>query len=410
MAKLFFYIVLLISLSTSAAESELHGIFDIRALANKSIPSYLESGYGKFDNSDGQNLSLAQAGLSYSLSWQSGISAHLITNAYLNKTDNNIGFTEGYLKYRSLVNSSGYRWESKLGIFYPKISIENNAIAWASKYTLTSSSINTWIGEEIRVLGNEWSITRLGRFHKNPYDISFSLTPFINNDPAGSMISWHGWTIGNRQTLWTESRPLPSILALREGNPLAHQAKSSDPFLELDSRIGLHGTAKLKLHNKGELTAGIYHNNAKPYIVENGQYAWKTRFFHFSGKWQLPYGVQISGQFLSGDTLMQNPQRVNMVYNDYRSGYVTLTKRWKKHRFTTRLEEFSVTDHDDVIGDNNNEYGKAATLNYTYRISKPFFLSVEYNWLKSYRPSRVYLDQPINLIEHQSQLAARYFF
>jgi len=410
MIKALFLSFIIFSCSAFSGESKLRAVFDIRATATDSVTSYLNSGYGKFDNDDGQHLSLAQAGVSYSYAWQSGISAHLVANAYTNQGKNKAGFTEAFLKYRGLVNSSGFRWQNKLGIFYPQISIENDAIAWASKYTLTSSTINTWLGEEVRVLGNELSLTHLGRFNNQPYDLAISVTPFINNDPAGSLLSWHGWSLGNRQTLWTESRPLPSFIALRPGNALAGQAKQSDPFLEVDSRIGLHSKVSIKFHENGQFSAGFYDNNAAPYIVKHGQYAWHTRFFHFSGKWVLPYGMYLTGQYLFGDTLMQNPEKQNMVNNDYKSAYLSLTKRWKRHRLTSRIEEFSVTDNDTTLGDNNNEYGKALTLNYTYRLSKPVFLSAEYNWIDSDRPARSYLNQPQHLTERQWQLSARYFY
>ena len=107
---------------------------------------------------------------------------------------------------------------------------------------------------------------------------------------------------------------------------------------------------------------------------------------------------------------MQSPLRRDVVNNDYKSAFIALSKRIKKHRMTIRLEEFSVTDNDLTVGDNNNEYGKSATLNYTYRYSKPVFLSLEYNWLNSYRPARMYTEQAIDLTERQWQLATRYFF
>lgn len=414
MIKILALCTLFQALTVSAVESTLRGVVDLRASATSSSTSYLNAGYGKFGNDDGQSFSIDQLGLQHSLMFESGISSHLVLNAFQGKDDDKdelkAGVTEAYLKYRSLVNESGYRWQTKFGIFYPDISLENNAIAWASKYTLNSSMMNTWIGEEIRALGSEVSVTRLGRFNNVPYDLSFSMTGFINNDPAGSLISWHGWTQSHRQTFWTEKRELPSFLALRPGNALEGQAKSSDPFVEIDSRVGLYSKAEIKFHKKGLLSIGYYDNNATPYLVENGQYAWETRFLHVAGKWHLPYGIELSGQYMIGDTLMQNPDMMDIVNNDFHSGYVTLSKRWGKHRLTTRFEDFSVTDNDSTPGDDNNENGKAATLSYNYRIAKPTFISLEYNWIDSYRAARVYLNLPQQLIEKQWQIAVRYFY
>ena len=399
-----------IAFLSHATEYKIHGIVDLRASTADSLTSYTDGGHGKLSNNDGEEISLGQAGAELTIEWESGLSAHFVANAYLNKNESALGLTEGFLKYRSLPNDSGYRWQTKAGIFYPEISLENNAFAWASKNTLNSSAINTWIGEEIRVLGSELAVTRLGKFNNAPYDITVAATAFVNNDPAGSLLSWHGWTIGNRQTLWTESRKIPWFKARKHGYSLYGQAAKSDPFLELDDTVGFHLRAKTKWHKKGEFSAGYYDNQGKPYIVENGQYAWRTRFFHMGAVWLLPNNYHLSAQYLDGDTLMQSAARVDIVDNSYSSGYIALNKRWQKHRVTGRIEEFSVDDHDETVGDNNNEYGKSFTLNYSYRLAKSWFLSSEYTWIQSRRMARWYVQEPINLTERQLQFAARYFF
>ena len=223
-------------------------------------------------------------------------------------------------------------------------------------------------------------------------------------------MSWHGWGINNRQTLWTEKVPLTYFKARREGFDLHEQAGSSDPFLEVDDRVGAHIRAEIKLHRKGILSTGYYNNNGKPNIVDNGQYAWKTRFYHIDLIWLLPKNIVLTSQFLSGDTLMQNRSRRDIVNNKYNNGYISLSKRFDLHRLTSRIESFNVKDNDHTLGDDNTENGKAFTINYSYRLSKPWFLSAEYTWIDSHRPARVYTNHPVNLIEKQLTLAARYFY
>ncbi|MGJ8692295.1 MAG: hypothetical protein ACSHW0_07420 [Thalassotalea sp.] len=404
-------ILLLISSQALAAEFSAQGVVDVRLTHNDTITSFRDGGYGKFDLTNGENFSLAQAGISIKAEWDSGLSAHIVANGYQQNNTTRAGLTEGYLKYLSLPNESGYRWQSKLGFFYPEISLENNAIAWASKNTLNSSAINTWIGEEVRVLGNEYSLVRLGKFHDSQFDVSGTLGVFKNNDPSGALLAWHGWTVGNRQTLWTEKVTLPPLLALQTGNPLdGQQAVASDPFYEVDNNFGWHGNAKLKWHKKGKILVGYYNNKAQPFLVEKGQYGWRTRFYHLGFEWHFTNAWQLTGQYLYGDTLMQNSDRDNIVKNDYSSAYLALSKRFKQHRYTLRVEEFSVRDKDSFAFDNNNETGNSFTVNYTYRWSKPLFLALEHNWINSTRYARAYSDQKIKLIEQQSQLSLRYFF
>lgn len=392
------------------AEFSTKGVLDIRASFNDTLTSYADGGYGKFGSNDGASISLAQAGVQFKLDWDSGVSAQLIANSYLNENESSIGVTEAFLSYRSLPNESGYRWKNRSGIFYPKISLENDAIAWASKYTLNSSMLNTWLGEEIRVLGSEFELTRLGKYNDADYDVSWTANAFVNNDPAGSLLSWHGWTSGNQQTLWQESRPLPPFLAHQPGNELAGQAQRTEPFLEIDNRIGYHTSLAIKPKRKGLFRLGYFNNNGTPYIVENGQYSWRTRFVHAEALWRFANHLEVSAQYLIGDTLMQHPHKADAVNNDYQTGYVSISKRWARHRLTTRLEGFSVTDNDSTVGDNNDEHGTAVTLSYNYRLSRGWLLATEYNIVDSYRPSRIYAEQPINLTEQQLQFSARYFF
>lgn len=394
----------------NSAETKLRGIVDVRASYTDSIDSYVHGGYGKFSANDGSQVSLAQLGVDFSIDWDSGLSAHGVVNGYADSNETEFGFTEAFIKYKSLPTENGYRWENKFGIFYPEISYENEAIAWSSRYTLNSSAINTWLAEEVRVLGNQFSLTRLGRFHDASYDLHFSATVFRNNDPAGALLSWHGWTVSQRQSLWGERRKLPDIEALRPGNVLESQAKASEPFLEIDKRLGFHSRVAISFHRQGEFSLGYYDNNAKPYKVIDGQYAWKTRFVHAGLKWKLPSDFSMIAQYLQGDTLMQSPDQVDMVNNDYNSGFVLLSKKINTYRASLRLEKFNVTDNDLTPSDDNDEKGKSATFNVSKQINRHWFLSAEYLWLESKRLSRQYVAQPINLTEKQLQLAARYYF
>ena len=149
----------------------------------------------------------------------------------------------------------------------------------------------------MRHLGTSFSISRLGKFHQSKHDVKLTAEAFINNDTTGAMLSWHGWTTGSRQTLWHETIQTPDILAMVENGPLSGQAKQSDPFLDLDDRIGLHVSAEWNWRSKSKLTTGYYDNNADTSVVKFGQYSWRTRFHHIGLKWRLPYKVDLLSQF-----------------------------------------------------------------------------------------------------------------
>ncbi|SFB99536.1 hypothetical protein [Pseudoalteromonas denitrificans] len=406
MAK--FIILLLFSPVILSAEQSLNGIIDSRFVAvSDDQESYLNGGYGKFSYDSNAQLALAQLGLQYSAQWENNISVHVIGNAFSDGSYNGIGLTEVFLSYKGLPSEGGWRLKSKAGVFYPKISLENIATAWSTPYTLTSSSLNNWIGEELRHTGFELSLNKLGKFSNSQHNFNLDLAFFKNNDTAGALLSWHGWTIGSRQTLLNE-KLIVQPFAARE-TALSAQAGKSDPFLELDNRWGRHLAGSWQYRTL-QFSVGIYDNNADPSIVKAGQYTWDTNFLHFGFKYKLNKQTQLISQYMNGSTFMQSPYGNKVVDNDFSNGYIMLSHFWNEHQIAMRAEEFNVTDLDSTWGDNNQEYGKGLSLSYRYKLNKRSFIQTELNWLQSKRPSRWYLKQEINLTEHQFQVAFRHYF
>ncbi len=404
------YWLILVGTTAVAVEQNVSGVIDVRAVDSDSIRSYVDGGLGKFRFNPDTNLALSQLGLVYDLELTDTISSKIVANGYLDGVKDGIGITEAFVRYRSLPLKSGYRISAKAGILYPSITLENNATAWTTPYTLSFSGINSWIAEEVRHLGTSISVVRLGKFHRSEHDLKLTAEAFINNDPTGAMLAWHGWTNGSRQTLWHETIRTPDIPGMREGEPLSGQAEQSDPFLELDDRAGLNFSGEWRWRGKGKLTAGYYDNRADTSVVINGQYSWRTRFHHAGIKWRLPFKLDLLGQFMKGDTLMKAPTGEDAVNNDYRNFNVLLSKGWQAHRLSMRYENFEVTDNDSTRGDDNNEDGHSFTVSYRYQIKKGLFFRSEYNWINSDRAARAYINQDQKLIERQWQLAMRYYF
>lgn len=403
------WILGLLSPLVFAAEHKFSGVIDVRASYTDGISSYVEGGLGKFRfNPDGQ-ISLAQAGFSYNIDWDNPLSAQIVGNAYWDGVRDNIGVTEAYISYKGLPWQNGLRINGKLGILYPEISMENIATAWSSPYTLTYSGINSWLGEEVRHLGAQVSVDYLGKFHNSRHDFKLSAEMFQNNDTAGAMLAWHGWTNSSRQSLWQEKLPLSSLPAL-DGGTLSAQAKASDPFTELDNRIGYHVKTQWRMQGLGQLELGYYDNDADTRVVKEGQYAWLTQFVHVGTKWRLVYNVELIAQYMQGETLMQSPRGRNIVDNRYDSAFILLSHRWKKHRLSARFEDFSVTDNDLTFDDDNSEEGQAMTVSYSYQFSPGWFVQAEYNRIDSEREARVDQGYSKGLIEQQWQLASRYYF
>ena len=392
-------------------ESTLKGIVDVRAYHvdnSGDAQSYLAGDYGKFRYDTGNGIALAQLGLHYRYDFAQSWTFNLVGNAFADRGNNAIGFTEGYFHYKGLPSESGWRLQSKIGVFYPKVSMENVATAWSTPYTLTSSSLNNWLGEEFRNTGVNLAIEKLGKFTRSDNSYSFDVSFFQNNDPAGAMLAWHGWTIGSRQTLLHEKLKVQDFPA--RNTTLSAQAANSDPFKELDNRWGVHLSANWRVKNKLSVNGGFYDNHAQEGVVEAGQYTWTTEFKHLGIKYKLATGLELLSQYMAGSTYMVSPEGARVVDNDYDNAFVMLRKWWDKYHFAVRLEHFNVDDLDNIWGDNNDERGDAVTLSYRYQLSRQSFFLTEYNWVQSERPSRSYVGQNVDLIERQVQMAYRYYF
>ncbi len=394
-----------------AGEHSIKGLVDIRAHvvdSNANVDSYLTGDYGKFRFNDEAGIALGQLGLQYHGSFDHNLSVKVVANAFADEVSTEFGLTEAFIQYKSLPSASGWRFKGKLGIFYPLISLENNATAWSTVNTITSSTLNNWVGEEFRHAGVAFSFEKLGKFVNSPHNLLLDVSLFQNNDTAGAMLTWHGWALGSRQTLLQEKLTVQKFPARYD--LLSAQAAHSDPFVELDDRWGGHIVGQWQVQNKFKLNLGYYNNNAEKGLVKQGQYTWTTDFIHGGLKYKLAKGTELIAQFMTGNTLMTSPLNEKVVYNDFDNAFVLLRKQFARHQISTRIEVFSVDDLDDTVGDNNNEDGHAFTLSYRYQLNRQQYLLAEYNWLSSERKSRAYQNQAEGLIEEQYQIAYRYYF
>jgi hypothetical protein len=386
------------------AEHRVGGIIDLRASFSDTLPSYLDGNFGKFAQGNGSTVALSQAALVYNGTFDSGLGIHITGNAYVQNTDASAGLSEAYLLYKTLPSASGFRLDARAGRMYPHVSLENVQTAWSSPYTLDFSTINSWLAEEVRHRGVEVSLTRLGSFTASNQDLTLGLALYQGNDPTGAMLAWHGWVLSNRQSLLHQTLPLPDLAP-------TFVPAASDAFRELDHRIGYHAFVENQWHEKGTLLIGYYDNNADAKVVKDNQWAWATRFAHVGFKWKLAGDLELLGQYLTGDTLMEAPGNgFDLVFNDFHSAFVLLSKSSGRHRWSARLEEFAVLDRDTMRSDLNREYGKAATLSYRYRLSSHWFMQGEYSLIQSTRAARRVAGFAEKLREEQVQVAVQYLF
>ena len=369
--------------------------------------SWVDDGYGKLRYVD-DGAVFSRAFLDYNGRLTDTLKAHLVLEAYDDGVGSAIDYTEAYLTWRP-VPRSPTRFRVKAGTFYPRISLENTAAGWSSPYTLNSSAINTWVAEELRNTGVELTISRR---LANAQTVSAQVSAFVGNDPAGSLLTWKGWSVHDRQTRPSDDLPLPEVPQLVPPNGVfSHQDSYAEPLLELDDDIGYSVNLEWRIGKQLLVRAMHYNNRADPEVLEQGQYGWYTEFDHVGVQATLPGDIGVFMQWMDGVTFM-GPWQGQWYPADvgYTAKYAMLTRRFERHRATVRYDHFRVDDFDELPLDNNNEKGHAWTLNYQFEVNDHVTFAVEWLSIKSNRPAWEYMGENASATERQLQVFARVNF
>jgi hypothetical protein len=384
---------------------EFEGLVDLRAALGDSDRSWVDEGLDKqrFDDGD-SGLQLGQAAVEVRAQPFDTVTAVLVANAYTDR-HNLVDITEAYALWKPLPKGA-WRWTARGGAFFPPISLENGGTGWTSQYMLSSSAINTWVGEELRTVGGELTLARPGRFVGSKHDINVGAGLYRNNDAAGGLLTWRGWSIGDRVTGLTERVRLPDLPVFRDGNYFGSQAQWEEPFHEIDDRTGFYDFAEYGWDNRLRLRALHYNNRGDPWGFTGGQWSWETEFDALGASWQQGRWTLLA-QYMKGAT--EFGEEYYGVYGDFRAAYVLLSLSAGRHRFSLRYDDFRIDDEDDVAPDPNGEDGRGAAAAWLFQLDDRFDLGAEYLWIDSDRPARGQIGVHDSAVdENLFQLALRW--
>ncbi|HJZ13790.1 MAG TPA: hypothetical protein VJ521_16670, partial [Acidobacteriota bacterium] len=334
----------------------LSGVLDARLVKTDEGISWLEGGLGKvrYGNGDDKLLArLSQASLLLSIAASEQLSGRIHINVDAEPNDElrggRVDIIEAFASYRPVL-SPYLRLRLRGGLFFPPVSLENTGRGWTTPYTITTSAINSWIGEEVRATGAEGSLV----FALNSNELTITAAAFGNNDPTGSLLAWRGWSLHDRQSGLSDRVPLAAIPAVEEGGLFAQQPRYVDPLREIDGRIGYY-TAVGWERSGIELRALYVNNRGEQTLFDGSQYAWKTDFVNLGAHISLPKDLEILSQFLAGTSRM-GPG--SMAYIDFYSTYVLASVAFDRNRLSLRYDDFRVHDNDHFrTADNNEESG-----------------------------------------------------
>lgn len=372
-------------------------------------PSWTEGFVGKLRyQNDG--LILNRAYLDYRGRLTDTLRAHIVLEGYDDDIGSAIDVTQAYAEWRPIPRSAT-RYRLKLGVFYPRISMENIDPGWSSPYTLNSSAINTWVAEELRSTGAEFTVSRRPLSLGGAHTFSLNLAAFVGNDPAGSLLAWKGWSVHDRQSRLSDDLPLPPLPQIQPGRMFAAQDPYVEPFQEIDDEIGYYVNVEWRFGKNLSLRGMHYDNRADPTAIVEGQYGWRTVFDHIGLQTSLPGEVGLIAQWMTGSTVMGGIiNGAHAVDVEYYSYFALLTRAFERHRISARYDHFDVKQNDQIPEDNNPENGHAWTLNYQYSFSDKIDLAAEWLSIKTHHCAWVYYGIPPTATERQTQLTLRVRF
>jgi hypothetical protein len=371
-------IACLLATPAAAADFSFDGYGDIRLVSPASSTSFLDGGlgklrFGKDDEGFKPGDLVGEGRVLLAPEWMATATARV--NAEYGP---GVDLIEAYLRYRP-VSTSAWRWSVKVGAFFPPLSLENDQVGWTSFWTITPSAINSWVGDELRVVGAEGTL----EWRRESGALTLSGAVFGWNDPAGVMIADRGWVFDDH----------PSGLFQREALPGGYGRL----FTEMDGRPGWYLDLSWEPADIGGFEIMRYDNAADPTVIKDGQIAWHTSFWDLGFEKQLGK-ITLLSQAMSGTTTIV-PSPFYRQTTDFKSAYALLGYDMDAWWAAARADIFQ-TRTSTSIPSISGEDGHAYTLSLTYLPRK---------WLR-FTGEILSVDSSPNGSQTQFQLLARLYF
>ena len=403
--KLLVGVVVLACASPLASAQDFHaqGFLEARVpVYDGKDRSWTEGGLGKLRFGEGDD-SLQPAG-ALSVSWQASDSFLVVADLQAQgQTSPELGVISAWVRWRP-VSTSTWRWSVRAGAFFPPVSLENDGVGWTSRWTLTPSAVNSWVGEELRTIGAEVRLE-----HRDARgSIEGGIALFKWNDPAGELIATRGWAMGD------VTSPLGARVRQPDayGSVFAPAPVEFKPFVENDGRIGWHADLEWRSTGGLRLRALHYDNRADPetwsHQAGRDVFSWHTRFDSLGA--ELPVGpVLLAAQWLGGDTAIE-PLEDLYIVSHFRAAYLLAAWERGAWRPTLRYDRFRIRDEPAFIGDELEEDGHAWTAALNWRPRESLRITAEWLRVDSTRTQRLIDGLSPRQHEDLLQINLRYQF
>jgi hypothetical protein len=299
---------------------------------------------------------------------------------YVDDASSGLDLTEAILEWRPVPRSRNqHSW--RFGAFYPAFSLENGDRGWQSPFTYSYSAINTWLGEEIRPVGAEWSMRRRLEGVHSAHELRAFAAGFYGNDPAATLLFWRGWSLHDRQSRLNDELAIPPL-------PFTTGPQRLTPFMETDHEPGAYAGLEWRYARRALVQFARYDNRADPWSFSDGHWGWATDFNHLAVQVSLPADLGLIFQWMDGTTewlsgALPNGTRLptsERVQDRFDSQFIMLTRTLgSKQRLAVRYDTFE-TQRPRAVPVLHSDEGHAWTLSYRIEATDRFSGGIE--WLR----------------------------
>lgn len=260
-----------------------------------------------------------QLGIDWSASPTLGAHLHLLARDDEGTRRGIAGVPEAYLELN--LHPGKDRVRIRGGAFFLPTSRENVDALWENPYAISSSALNSWLGEELRPVGVDVSWFRQRAFA--------GATVFRGNDTLGALPPVRGWTLDDHWTLLGEWVPV-------DAEYFTSLSAENDDRLGWAARAGWNGD---RLHVQ------LTHFDNRSDGLEYGQlFNWGTRFTIAGAELTLDDWTIAAESGWGPTFLIPEGQRFT---NELDAGYLLVSRRLGRTRATVRVDTFRVDDNRD---------------------------------------------------------------
>ncbi len=386
----------------SPSTLELSG--DLRLVGVDGERSWIDGGFGKLrSGSDGDFRVRPQLG-NVSLVWKPQFSWSLgatIVGSLQGGERTEPGLSQAYFTFKPM-RGEKIALSARAGLMFPPVSLEHEGADWRVKDSITPSAINSWMGEEVRPVAVEGTLSATIGQHR----VRATAAAMAANDTSGTLLTFRGWALHDRVTLAFKRQRLPPLDEVVAG----YQAQFTHPLLDVGNGFADRPGYYAKLEWQPPIPVRFelfrYDNRADPEAVNQDlEWGWRTAFNHIGIVARLGGETTLKAQAMDGRTRMGFVEAVGRrwVDNRFRSAFVLLTRPIGPFGLATRIESFETRNHGSDIRDEYNDTGWAAMVAGTRDFGQ-FTGLVELLHVSSRREDRANLG--LDPRQHQTQLQA----